>query len=100
MLLLATSLTGTQLAPGQPFPFGANLAAPIQSPMSGFPGGDTLLKIFRIIFLFAWLLLPIMVIYLIISPKARKQLLQMMLRVLPFVLLLSHRGPEAERYIW
>lgn len=87
MLLLATSLTGTHLAPGKPFPFGVNLLAPIQGQSGSLPGGQLFLYIIRIFLVIAWIMLPFLVIYLIISPKARKQFLRYLVRTGPVFLL-------------
>lgn len=94
MLLLAGSIPGLKLAEGKPFPFNFNFLTPLQSPAGTLPGGDFFLLLIRIIFACAWVMLPIMVVYLIINPKARKQFLLMLLRILPFILILVIVGPR------
>ncbi len=48
------------------------------------PGGQALLQTLRIIYIIALLTLPIVMIYLIISPEARRRLLKFLVRILPF----------------
>jgi hypothetical protein len=85
MLGLSIGLTGLFLQPGDLLPLTGDL--PIGN-YQGFdmPGGMAILQIIRVIYIIAFLTVPIMMIYLIISPTARKRLLKFLLRSLPFFL--------------
>jgi len=85
MLGLSIGLTGLKLQPGDLLPLsGAMPLGNYQGP--DVPGGQVLLQIIRIIYFLAFLTVPIIMIYLIISPEARKRMLKFILRSLPFVL--------------
>jgi len=85
MLLLAVSLPGLNLLPGKPFSLEEALPyAPMASGASA--SGAILLIAMRVIMFLAWLLFPITLIYLIVSPDARKRFFKLLMRVLPFVL--------------
>ncbi len=87
MLLLSTSLSGLDFLPGRPFSLEGY--PPFQAGQSGsLPGGDTLLFIVRAAYLIALVLLPVLIIWLIVSPRARKALLQQLLRSLPIFIIL------------
>jgi hypothetical protein len=85
MLGLAIGLTGLSLLPGDLLILSGMLQI---GNYQGFdmPGGQALLQFIRIIYLLAIVTLPIMMIYLIISPTARRRLLKFLLRSLPFFL--------------
>ena len=82
MLLLSTGLSGLDFLPGRPFslegypPFEAGQNPPL-------PGRDILLFIVRVVYFLALALLPVLIIWLIVSPEARKALLKQLLRLLP-----------------
>jgi hypothetical protein len=78
-------LTGLSLQPGDLLPL---LGALPSGAYQGFdmPGGQALLQFIRIMYLLAIVTLPIVMIYLIISPTARRRLLMFLLRSLPFLL--------------
>ncbi len=87
VVVLAAGLSGVRLQPGQPFPF----SWPIQKGAggSGFLfGGEIFVFILRVFLLVIWLLLPFAIIYLIVSPKARKRLLRDLITLLPLFILL------------
>ncbi len=85
ILGLSIGLTGLSLQPGDLLPLSG--AIPYGN-YQGFdmPGGQALLQLIRIIYLLAIVTLPIIMIYLIISPAARRRLLKFLLRSLPFLL--------------
>jgi hypothetical protein len=85
ILGLSIGLTGLSLQPGDLLPLSGALP---YGNYQGFdmPGGQALLQLIRIIYLLAIVTLPIMMIYLIISPAARRRLLKFLLRSLPFLL--------------
>ncbi len=91
VVLLAASLSGTTFAPGKPFPITFD---DVEIPQSGAPaaGGEAAFNLFRLVYFAIWLLIPILLVYLIISPQARKALLRQVLRALPFILLLLAAG--------
>jgi Domain of unknown function (DUF4129) len=87
MLLLSTSLSGLDLLPGRPFSLEGY--PPFQVGQNGsFPGGDALLFIVRVAYFLALMLLPVLIIWLIVSPRARKALLKQLLRLLPILIIL------------
>lgn len=86
VLLLSASLNGLKLQEGQLLIFTNFL--PINDPMGPIPGGQLILQIIRVIYLIALIATPLMIIYLILSPKARKAFLRYLLRVLSFLLVI------------
>ncbi|MBE3145468.1 MAG: hypothetical protein IMZ61_16325, partial [Planctomycetes bacterium] len=86
VLLLSASLNGLTLQEGQLLIF--NNFLPTNDPMGSLPGGQLILQIIRVIYLIALIATPLMIIYLILSPKARKAFLRYLLRVLSFVLVI------------
>ena len=87
MLLLSTGLSELELIPGRPFSL-EDYAA-LQAGQNGpLPGGDALLFIVRVVYWIALALLPILIIWLIVSPEARKALLKHLLRLLPLLVIL------------
>jgi hypothetical protein len=87
ILSLSIGLTGLTLQPGDFLPLMGSM--PVGN-YQGFdmPGGQVLLQFIRVIYLLAIVTIPIVMIYLIISPTARKRLLKFLLRSLPFLLVL------------
>ena len=87
MLLLSAGLSGLDFLPGRPFslegypPFEVGQNPPL-------PGRDILLFIVRVVYFLALALLPILIIWLIVSPEARKALLKQLLRLLPIFIIL------------
>jgi len=90
VLLLSASLNGLKLQEGQLLLFNDNLH--IDNTMGTLPGGQLILQIIRVIYLVAFITTPFMILYLILSPKARKVFLRYMLRVLSFVLVIYLMG--------
>jgi hypothetical protein len=87
LMFLASGLTGLDLGAGKPFPFRmGELSYPEQGPV--IPGGEVVFNIFRVIYMIAWILFPILLLYILISPAARKMFLKQVARILPFVLAL------------
>lgn len=85
MLGLSIGLTGLPLQPGSLLPFSGSLGfGPYQFP--DIPGGEAVLQAIRLIYIIALVVLPFMMIYLIISPSARRQFLKFLARSLPFVI--------------
>ncbi len=85
ILVLSSGLTGLELKSGKTFPFPQ---LPTQRPLDyAAPIGEAAFNIIKMIYFLMWLLFPIVLIYLIVSPSARKRLLRDILRILPFILL-------------
>ncbi len=84
MLGLSIGLTGLPFQPGNMLPLSGTLP---YGNYQGFdlPGGPMLLQALRIIYIIALLVLPVVMIYLIISPVARRRLIKFLVRILPFV---------------
>lgn len=74
VLLLSASLTGLKLQEGQLLIFNGNLN--VNKTDATLPGGELILQIIRVIYVIAFISTPFMIIYLIISPKARKVFLR------------------------
>jgi hypothetical protein len=85
MLGLSIGLTGLTFQPGNMLPFTGMLVFGNNQSLD-LPGGQVLLQAIRIIYIIALLVLPFMMIYLIISPAARRQFLKFLARSLPFIL--------------
>jgi hypothetical protein len=86
LFLLAIALSAVRIEPLTQLPFWLD----INQGLGRFelPGGEFLLTIARYMYIAALLLLPVGVIYLIISKEARRQFLKMLLRMLPFMIVL------------
>jgi hypothetical protein len=104
MILLSAGLAGLEFSPGKPLP--RSKTAESVSEVVGLPPGNRVFEILMMaLFFLAQLLLPFAIIYLIVSPEARRQVLRKMgnllwlvalylfLRAQPFIL---NRGTEAE----
>lgn len=85
MLGLSIGLTGLSLKPGDLLPLSGALPYGNYEGLD-LPGGQALLQFIRIIYIIALLTIPLMMIYLIISPDARRRLLKFLIRSLPFLL--------------
>lgn len=85
IMALSSGLTGLELGPGKPFPLPQINTQQPQDYTA--PLGEAAFNVIKIIYFVLWLFFPIILIYLIISPSARKRLLRDLLRILPFVLL-------------
>ncbi|MBE0695871.1 MAG: DUF4129 domain-containing protein [Anaerolineaceae bacterium] len=86
LLILAASLNTLQFRDGKPLPF-SRLAPDLQGGgNSDFMSG--IMVFFRGLMIFMWVLLPIYLIYLIVSKEARKRLLRDMALLLPILILL------------
>jgi hypothetical protein len=88
LVLLAVSLNAVEMRPGQRISFGD--VAPELAPTPGSAGGpvDSLMNIFRVLIIFAWVFLPIYIIYLLKSKEARKRLLRDLALFAPVLILL------------
>jgi membrane protein implicated in regulation of membrane protease activity len=86
IVVLAAGLSGVRLQPGQPFP----LSGFAQEGGGAGPqfGAQILFFLLRVFFLVIWVLTPLAIIYIIISPKARKRVLRELVAMLPFLMLL------------
>jgi len=87
MLLLSTGLSGLDFLPGRPFSLEGYPPFEVEHPPP-LPGRDILLFIVRVVYFLALALLPILIIWLIVSPEARKALLKQLLRLLPILIIL------------
>jgi hypothetical protein len=87
LLVLAASLSNLQLQPGERISF--EEIAPDFS-QSGESGGmfEWLMSVFRVLMIFAWVFLPLYIIYLFKSKEARRRLLRDLAIFLPIILLL------------
>lgn len=85
MFGLSVGLTGLTLLPGNMLPFNGMMPAG-NYPLPDIPGGMALLQAVRIIYLIALIVTPVMMIYIIVSPKARRRFLKILARSLPFIL--------------
>jgi Domain of unknown function (DUF4129) len=87
MLLLAVGLSRLDFLPGRPFslesnpPFETGQAPPL-------PAQGIFLFILRAVYFLVLALLPILIIWLIVSPEARKAVLKQLLRWLPIFIIL------------
>ncbi len=87
ILVLVAGLTGLKLLPGEPFPLDSDFRLPTNY-SGNLPGGEQILAVIRIFFFIAIVLFPISVIYFLISPQARKQLIKLILRAVVVFLFL------------
>jgi hypothetical protein len=86
MLILSGGLSKLVLSPGQPFSLGSGWRSELGA-YDASPLGEVLVTILRIAFTLALLLLPFTIIYLIISPEARKKALQDFMIMATFILI-------------
>ncbi len=87
LFLLAAGISQVQFAPGSLATFGFG-PTPTPSQVSPAIQNDSMLEILRIAYIVGIILLPILIITLIVSKRARKQFLRSLIGVLPFILLL------------
>lgn len=87
MVVLSASLTGLEMNPGKDIPL-ESFKPDVGQYGSGGNIMSGLVAFLRIVMLILWGLIPLYIIYLIISPEARKQFIKDVLRMLPIVLLL------------
>jgi hypothetical protein len=96
-LILAMSLPNLVLSPGQPFSLGQPVAeAPVGD--SPLPGSDVLMQIFQGILALAIILLPVYIIYSLLTAEGRQRLL---VQIILFALLLLiadylHNHPQED----
>lgn len=87
MLLLASALPAIEMAPGKDIPLDS-----FRPDVGQSVNGDSLMRgfitVLRVMMFILWGLIPFYIIYLIISPEARKQLLRDLARLIPVLLLL------------
>lgn len=84
LFLLASALSELTFKPGQSFDLGLQQLQTMRE-MPSFLEGNVLVLFFRIIFTLALILLPISIIYMLISPERRKRFLADMLRMALFL---------------
>jgi hypothetical protein len=87
IILLGGSLSEIVLLPGQPLIFGLNWNKTLETNLGNLPGAELLLNFIEIILLCGIIFFPVTILYLILSPKARKQFIREVIRVVPIVLL-------------
>lgn len=87
VLLLAGSLQNLTFLPGHALPF-AQLMPDLENGTSGDADMSRFMSIMRVFFILGWVLLPFYVIYLIISPEARKRFLRDLMVMMPMLLVL------------
>jgi len=86
-VILAAGLSGIRLQPGKPFPLAAFFqpgGGAVQLPLLG----RLFVVLLRVLLFAVWILLPLAVIYFIVSPSARKRVLREFLALLPLFILL------------
>jgi len=86
-VILAAGLSGIRLQPGKPFPLAAFFqpgGGAVQLPLLG----RLFVVLLRVLLFAVWILLPLAVIYFIVSPSARKRVLREFLMLLPLFILL------------
>jgi len=87
ILLLSVGLSGLGFLPGRSFSLESNPPFETEQTLP-LPGQDILLFIVRVAYFLVLALLPILIIWLIVSPEARKALLKQLLRLLPIFIIL------------
>ena len=87
MLLLAAGLSGVELQPGQTFPLGLFTSEAGQP--GGLPAGSARLLV-QILRIFMLVSIPLAIIYLIISPEARKRALRTFIVMLVLLWVLNY----------
>jgi hypothetical protein len=86
IMLLAAGLSNLELNPGKELP--SDLGFSGESPSGNFGAvGESVFNIFRYLYLVAWILFPIALIYTLLTKEGRKRLLKELFRILPFVIL-------------
>jgi hypothetical protein len=83
MVVLSAGLSGFELLPGRP-PLWSRLWGR-EGELGLTPGGEIAMALFRALFILAWLLLPLAIVYFIKSPKFRKQVLRALVSWLVFL---------------
>ena len=67
LLLLAAGLSQVEMRPGAPFPRVGNSGMELEE-YGNLPGGEAIILVIRAVFTLSIILLPVCIIYLIISP--------------------------------
>jgi uncharacterized SAM-binding protein YcdF (DUF218 family) len=96
LVLLASGLNGLELLPGRPLPFGKQATGDTPLPAGGTLGSELLRYVFMAIFGLAVVLFPFAIIYVIVSPDARKRIVRslgLLMWLLAFYLL-TRANPE------
>lgn len=93
LVLLAISLNGLQLAPGQPVSF-QQLAPDVSSANGTNDLTGILTVVFRVAMIIFWILVPIFIAMIVLDKEARKRLLRAMALVVPFLLLLFYLSTQ------
>jgi hypothetical protein len=76
LVLLASGLNDLELLPGRPLPRGTRAAGDVDSFLGGIPGSELLHYAFMVVFGLAVVLFPFALIYVIVSPDARKRVIR------------------------
>ncbi len=87
MLALSASISGVKLNDGQAYSLG-QLMPDLANNGPGTTDTTLLQNILRVMFIILWAMVPFYIIYLILSPAARKQFLKDLARLLPFMILM------------
>lgn len=87
LFLLASSLSSIRFSEGKLLP-ASSLAPGFRQGNDPSDSVSVFLKVFRVVMIIMWILLPIYVIYLLLSKEARKRLLRDIAMILPFMVLL------------
>jgi len=86
LILLSTALTGLELLPGQPFSLSREPSGEIGRSET-MPGAEIFALLFRAMTAIFVSLLPVAIIYFIVSPEFRKRMLRSFLPMLPLFLM-------------
>jgi len=98
IMLLAAGLSNLQLNPGKELPSDVGFSG--ESPSVNFGAvGESVFNVLRYLYLVAWVLFPIALIYVLLSKEGRKRLLKEILRVIPFVILVLFLGQYLKSWI-
>jgi hypothetical protein len=88
MFVLAASLKGMKLSEGQHIPLDKLFPTTLSQSSESTPDVALIEKILQIISIILWAIVPFYIIYLILSPAARKQFLKDVARLIPFMILM------------
>ncbi len=96
LVLLASGLSDLELLPGRPLPRGTREAGDVGSSLGGIPASELLYYVFMVIYGLAVVLLPFALIYVIVSPDARKRVIRSLGMMMWFLALylLMRANPE------
>ena len=89
LVLLAISLNGLQLAPGQPVSF-QQLAPQVSSANGTNDLSGIFTAVFRVAMIIFWILVPVFIILILLDKEARRRFLRSLALIVPLLLLLYY----------